>query len=222
MVLHVLKTPLADLKDRAQLLRLKLGLKREGTNMRDMVSQGLAEIEDSIEQTEIFVQELLTAQDIETTMLSLHRRPCDLVELCRQVLEEFAASTGRALRCASLPAPIQVEVDEKQMARPIISVFSIAYKSSPQGSAITVELQQIGQKAIITVSYRGSFPEVGMQFYLSRKIVEQHGGRLEVHRAPENETRYLILLPRRIDPTAEPTDTVRHTRDTQTLWTIAT
>jgi signal transduction histidine kinase len=155
-------------------------------------------------------------------MISLHQHHCDLVELCRYVLEEFAASTGCVLTCGSLHGPVEVEVDEKQMGRPIISLLSMAYKNSSQGSPITVKLQQTGQKAIITVSYRSSSPELGMQFYVSRKIVEQHGGRLEVQSSPENETTYLIMLPRRIDFAEEQTDTVKHTQDTQALWTITT
>jgi YesN/AraC family two-component response regulator len=222
VVSHVLKTSLTHLKEMAQLLRLKLGLKLDGTNVREMVSQGLADIEHSIEQTEMLVQELLHTSRIETAMFNLHRHHCDLVELCRHVLEEFATSTGCALTCGSLHGPVEVEVDEKQMGRPIISLLSMAYKNSPQGSPITVKLQQTGQKAIITVSYRSSSPELGMQFYVSRKIVEQHGGRLEVQSSPENETTYLIMLPRRIDPAAEQTDTVKHTQDTQAQWTITT
>ena len=155
-------------------------------------------------------------------MLSLHRQPCDLVELCRQVLEEFAASSGCALTCGSLHAPMAVEVDEKQMGRPIISLLSLAYKNAPPGSPITIKVKHLGHKAILTLRYRGSAPEWGMPFYLSRQIVEQHGGRLEVHSAPEHENTYMILLPQRIDPTEEPTDTVKHTQDTQALWTITT
>ncbi|HEX6483778.1 MAG TPA: response regulator [Ktedonobacteraceae bacterium] len=218
VVSHVLKIPLAHQKEMAQLLRLKL----EGTTVPGMVSQGLADIEHAIEHMEVLVQELLHLSPLEPTMLSLHRHPCDLVELCRQVLEEFAASTGCTLTCGSFHAPIVVEVDEKQMARPIIALLSMAYKNAPPGSPITVKLKQIGQKVILTLRYRSSAPALGMQFYVSRKIIEQHAGRLEVQRSPDNETTYIIMLPQRIDPAEEQTDTVRHTQDTQALWTITT
>ncbi|HEX6482168.1 MAG TPA: response regulator [Ktedonobacteraceae bacterium] len=222
VVSHVLKPPLAHQKEMTQLLRLKLGFKLEGTNVREMVSQGLADIEHSIEQTEMLVQELLHLSRLEPTMLSLHRHPCDLVALCRQVLEEFAASTGCALTCGSLHAPIVVEVDEKQMGRSIISLLSMAYKNAPQRSPITVKLKQTGQKAILTLRYRSAAPALGMQFYVSRKIIEQHAGRLEVQSSPDNETTYIIMLPQRIDPAEEQTDTARHTQGTQALWTITT
>jgi FixJ family two-component response regulator len=217
---HMLKTPLTHLKEMTQLLRLKLGLKLEGINVPAMVSQGLADIEHSIEQMEMLVQELLHTSRVETTMFVLHRQHCDLVELCCHVLEEYAANTGCALICESLGAPIEVEVDEDRIGQLIISLLSTAHSNSTPGSPITVKLQQTVQRAIIAVSYKGSPPGLGMEFYLSRKIVEQHGGRFEIQSIPENRRTYFIMLPHRIDATEEQTDTGEHIQPTQALWTV--
>ena len=220
IVLHALKTPLAHLKEMTQLLRLKLGLKLEGTNVPEMVSQGLVDFEHAIEQIEMLVQELLHTSRIETLMFVLRRQHCNLVELCSHVLEEYAASTGCALTCESLCAPIEVEVDEDRMSQLIISLLSTAQMNSTQGTPITVKLQQIGQKAIITLSYRGSPPRLGMEYYISRKIVEQHDGRLEVESIPEDRSTYFIMLPHSIDPTEEQTDNVKQIQRTEALWTL--
>ncbi|TMD80050.1 MAG: hybrid sensor histidine kinase/response regulator [Chloroflexi bacterium] len=217
---HMLKTPLTHLKEMTQLLRLKLGLKLEGINVPEMVSQGLADIEHCIEQMEMLVQELLHTSRIETLMFVLRRQHCNLVELCSHVLEEYAASTGCALICESLGAPIEVEVDEDRIGQLIISLLSTAHSNSTPGSPITVKLQQTVQRAIIAVSYKGSPPGLGMEFYISRKIVEQHGGRLEVQGVPENRSTYFIMLPYRIDPAEEQTDKVKQIQSTQALWTV--
>jgi signal transduction histidine kinase len=222
VVSHELKTPLTHLKDMTQLLRLKLGLKLEGTNVPEMVSQGLADIEHTIGQTERRVQEVLQTSRIETTLFLLHRQRCDLVELCRTVLEEYAASTGCALTGESLRAPIEVEVDESRIGRLIIALLSHAHKNATPGSPLTVKLQDTGQKAILTLSYTGSPPGLGLEFYASRKIAEQHAGRLEVQSSPKNRTTYFIMLPQRIDPTEEQTATVEHAQRTQALWTLTT
>jgi signal transduction histidine kinase len=216
MVSHELKAPLTHLKDMTQLLRLKL----EGTTMPEMVSQGLAGIEHSIEQTERLVQELLHTSRIETTLFLLHQQRCDLVELCRQVLAEYAASTGCALTGESLCAPIEVEVDEKRVRQLIISLLTDAHKNAAPGSPIMVKLEHTGPKAIITVSYRGSPPGLGLEFYISRKIVEQHAGRLEVQSSPGNSNTFFIMLPQRLDPAGEQTDIVKHRQRTQALWTV--
>src|SRR5256885_2358309 len=110
IISHALKTPLTHLKEMTQLLRLKLGLKLEGTDVPEMVSQGLADIEHSLEQVEMLVQKLLHTSRVETPGFILHRQDCDLVELCGHVLEGYAASTGSTLTCESLRAPIEVEV----------------------------------------------------------------------------------------------------------------
>jgi signal transduction histidine kinase len=220
MVSHELKAPLTHLKDMTQLLRLKLGLKLEGTTMPEMVSQDLAGIEHSIEQTERLVQELLHTSRIETTLFLLHQQRCDLVELCRQVLAEYAASTGCALTGESLCAPIEVEVDEKRVRQLIISLLTDAHKNAAPGSPIMVKLEHTGPKAIITVSYRGSPPGLGLEFYISRKIVEQHAGRLEVQSSPGNSNTFFIMLPQRLDPAGEQTDIVKHRQRTQALWTV--
>jgi light-regulated signal transduction histidine kinase (bacteriophytochrome) len=73
---------------------------------------------------------------------------------------------------------------------------------------------------MITVSYSGSPPRLGMEFYISRKIVEQHGGRLEVQSVPENRSTYYIMLPYRIGPVEEQTDKVKQIQSTQALWTV--
>ena len=59
-----------------------------------------------------------------------------------------------------------------------------------------------------------------MEFYISRKIVEQHGGRLEVQGVPENRSTYFIMLPYRIGPEEEQTDKVKQIQSTQAQWTV--
>src|SRR5260370_7892652 len=88
VVSHELKTPLTHLKDMTQLLRLKLGLKLDGTNVPEMVSQGLAGIEHAIGQTELLVQEVLHTSRVETTLFLLHCHPSHLFNLSRPRLEE--------------------------------------------------------------------------------------------------------------------------------------
>jgi len=65
------------------------------------------------------------------------------------------------LRVEAFTGQLKSRVDEEQMGRPIISLLSMAYKNSSQGSPITVKLQQTGQKAIITVSYSQFISRIG-------------------------------------------------------------
>ena len=216
IVSHDLNVPLMRLKEITQLLRQKL----EGTDIAEILSQGIAEIEDSTDRTEVLVQELLNTSSIETEMFILHRQRCDLVELCRDVLEELAAGTGSDLTCECLDAPMEVEVDVDRLSQLLSNLLSNAHKYSTQGSPIRVMLQRAGQQATIMVSDIGSRLRLGLGFYVSRKIVERHGGRLEVQSFPDNRNTCFIMLPLYIDPATEHTGVVKLTPRTQAVWTV--
>jgi signal transduction histidine kinase len=216
IVSHDLNIPLMRLKEITQLLHQKL----EGEDTAEIVSQGIADIEDSIDRTEVLVQELLNTSNIETEMFILHRQPCDLIELCRNVLEELAAGTGSTLTCDCLDEPMEVEVDVDRLSQLLINLLSNAHKYSTKESPTTVILQRAGQNATIMMSDIGSRSLLGLGFYVSRKIVERHGGRLEVQSFPNNRTTCFILLPLRIDPATEHTEAVKLTPHIQAVWTV--
>src|SRR5256884_762696 len=94
MVSHELKTPISSLKMRTQLLRRK----REQIDTDNVVSLGLADMERSICRLEVLINDLLDASLIETNMFVLHRKRCDLVDLCRHIIEESTAGKVPSLK----------------------------------------------------------------------------------------------------------------------------
>ncbi len=213
---HELNKPLMRLKEITQLLHRKL----EGADTAEIVSQGIAEIEDSIGRTEVLVQDLLNTSSIETEMFILHRQRCDLIVLCRAVLEEYTAGTGSTLTYECLDEPMEVEVDVDRLSQLLSNLLINTHKYSTQGSPIRVMLQQVGQNAIITMSDIDLRSQLGLGFYVSRKIVERHGGRLEVQNFPDNRNTCFIMLPLCIDPATENTDVVKLTRRTHAVWMV--
>jgi len=216
VVSHDLNIPLSRLKEITQLLRQKIA----GTDTAEILSRGIADIEDSLGRTEVLVQELLNTSSIETEMFIVHRQRCNLVELCRNVLEEFAAGTGSALTCECLDEPVEVEVDVDCLSQLLSTLLSNAHKYATKESPTRLILQQAGQKATIMVSDIGSRSQPGLGFYVSRKIMERHDGRLEVQSFPNNRTTCFIILPLRIDPAAEKTDAVKRTPRIQAVWMV--
>src|SRR5581483_48590 len=79
MIAHELKTPITTLKGRTQLLQRRA--EREGLD--EVVHLGLKDIERSINRLQVLVNDLLDASLMQTNMFVIHRRRCDLVELCR-------------------------------------------------------------------------------------------------------------------------------------------
>lgn len=243
MAAHELKTPLTSLKGRTQLLHRRL----ERAEQVDVVNLGLEEMERSICHMEVLVNDLLDASLIETNMFVLHRKRCNLVELCRQLLNEYTAGSGPALVFEIPGEPIEAEVDPDRISQVIINLLSNARKYSPKGYPITVTLQQEGFEAIISVRdmgvgieaeqlphifdlyYRvpgveiqtGSQTGLGLGLFISRKLVERHAGRIDVHSVPGEGTVFSIVLSLFVDPESENIDTANLVPHTLAVWTIA-
>ncbi len=249
IVSHELKTPLTSLKGMAQFLRRQF--KNPDSAAFKMicqgVCQGLADMERSIYRMEVLVNDLLDVNLVETNMFVLHRKRCDLVELCRHLINEYTAGAGPALTFETLGESIEVEVDVDRISQVIINLLSNARKYSPKGTPITLTLEQAGYESIVSVRdigvgipaemqshifepfYRvpgieiqtGSSVGLGLGLYISRKIVERHGGRIEVQSMPGEGSTFSIVLPLYIDPTADALDATRLAPHTQAIWTIA-
>jgi signal transduction histidine kinase len=242
MVSHELKTPLTSLKMRTQLLRRK----SEQIDSVDVISLGLADMERSIYRLEVLINDLLDASLIETNMFVLHRKRCDLVELCRHIIEEYTAGKEPSLEFEAPGKPIEAEVDPDRIGQVILNLLTNAHKHSPKGYPITVTLQQAGFEAIISVRdmgdgipanalphifeqyYRaadaeesmGSLNSLGLGLYISWKLVERHAGHIDVQSVPGEGSVFSIVLPLFIEPATENDDVAKLTPQTQAVWTI--
>ncbi len=242
MVAHELKTPITTLKGRTQLLQRRVT--REGLD--EVVSLGLNDIERSINRLHLLVNDLLDASLIQTNMFVIHRRRCDLVEICRHIIDEYTSGSGPALRFEAPGEPIEAEVDADRIGQVLLNLLSNAHKYSPKGYPITVTLQQMGFEAIISVRDMGvgippgdlehifdqyyRVPEVdvqagsrrglGLGLFIAHKLVERHAGRIDVQSVPGEGSVFSVVLPLFVDPTTEDVDTTRLSPHTQAVWTI--
>lgn len=244
IVSHELKMPLTNLKGMTQVLRRQV----ESNTSPNLVCRGLTDMERSIGRTEVLVQDLLDTSLIDTNMFVLHRQRCNLVELCRQLLSEYTAGAGPDLTFDFLGKPIEAEVDSDRICQVLINLLSNARKYSSKGAPITVTLQQSGYEASISIRdmgigippecmphifdqfYRapgvevqnGSRPGLGLGLYISRKIVERHGGHIDVHSIPGKGSAFTVFLPLYVDPQTEDVEEATTlTPHTQAVWTMA-
>lgn len=242
IVSHELKSPLSNLKGMTQLMLRQL----EKGDERTLVHQGLVDMERSITRTEVLVQNLLDISLMETNLFVLNRRPCDLVELCRNLLNDYPQHSALQLDCELLGDPIKVEVDCERITQVLINLLSNARKYSAKGSPITIQLQQSGYEVILSVRdmgvgipqeelpyifeqfYRvpsievqtGTRNGLGLGLYIARKIVERHSGHIEVQSAPDQGSIFSVILPCYVDPTQQDEPDIQPTTQTQAIWTI--
>src|SRR2546421_129353 len=237
-----LKTPLNGLKSMIQLLQRQI----ERPDMAEVVGIGLIDMERSIGRMETLVEDLLDVSSLETNLFVLHRKRCDLVELCRHLMDEVTTGAGPIRTFEAVDEPLEAEVDANRISQVLLNLLSNARKYSPKGSPITVSLQQVGFETIISVRdmgvgipsemhsqifeqyYRvpgievqnGASEGLGLGLYISRKIVERHGGHIDVESSPGQGSVFSIVLPVFIDPATDSMDAARLTRHTQAAWTI--
>lgn len=243
IVSHELKTPLASLKGLAQLLQRQV----DKPDSAELVKRGLVDMERSIVRVNVLVNDLLDTSLAETNMFVVHRRRCDLVALCREFLAEYTAGAGPNLSFDFIGKSIEVEADSNRICQVLMNLLSNARKYSPKGSPITITLQQSGYEALLSVRdmgigiaeealpyifdqfYRAPNAEVqngapaglGLGLYVTRKIVERHGGRIEVQSTLGGGSVFCVILPVYVDLSEEHTDMDALAPHTQAVWTVA-
>jgi two-component system, sensor histidine kinase and response regulator len=221
VVSHELKTPLSSMKGMVQLLLRQF--EREGTDK----TRNLQLIERSIRRMEMLVKDLLDISLIETNQLALRLQRCNMGTLCQNAIDEFIAGTHTApfLKLEVPDKPVEVEVDVDRISQVILNLISNAYKYSPPGSPITMTVKGTENHCIVSVYdqgvgipaelqphifdrfYRvpgtevqtGSNVGLGLGLYISNKIVQQHGGRINVQSIPEVGSTFSIVLPLSVD-----------------------
>lgn len=151
-----------------------------------------------------------------TRPIPLRRVRLDLNPFVRKVLslyQEEAASRGIALQAALLPEPLWVEGDRFALERALRNLVANALEAMPQGGSLRVELTKTASGAEIEVRDTGHgippeqlavlFEEftttkregLGLGLAVTRKIVEGHGGTIEVESQLDQGSCFRLRLP---------------------------
>jgi signal transduction histidine kinase len=242
IVAHEIEPPLAALMGTAHMLHRQV----DAGGSMELVKQGVMDLEHSIERTAALVRNLLDTSLMDTNMFVLRRERCDLVEICHQLLDEYTMGSGPMLISELRGQPLEAEVDRDRLCQVLLNLLTSAHKYAPKGSPITVTLQQMGYEAVISIAagdagmpleaqsqvldqlhqkpdsemYNGARPGNGLGLYITRKIVERHGGYVDVQSTPENGSIFSVRLPLIVDLGQEAIDTHILSPHTQAIWTI--
>ncbi|PTL84911.1 ATP-binding protein [Vitiosangium sp. GDMCC 1.1324] len=148
-------------------------------------------------------------------------RPVNLRLLCRQVLEELeAGNPGRLLRMEA-QGNLQGEWDPDRLSQVLGNLGGNALAYSFEDASVDVVLHDEGEAVLIEVHNQGRpIPEellprifepfrratedsagqhasgLGLGLYISRQIVQSHGGTLDVRSSKEEGTTFIVRLPR--------------------------
>lgn len=215
-VSHELRTPLGLIKIFCTTL-LRTDVDFDPQTQREF----LQDIEEETEKLEKIVDNLLDLSRIQHGRLRLEKRPTDLGQLARQVLDDLEMQLPASHRLIhSFPAvPLMAPVEPRRIEQVLRNLVSNAIKYSPQGGTITVMGQEEGEMVLIQVRDQGigipredlervferfyrvenevtrSVRGVGLGLAVCRGIVEAHGGRIWVESTPGEGSTFYFTLP---------------------------
>lgn len=213
---HDLKTPV-----RAEIRAMELLLDNKFGEISHEQRELISEILRSSNYMFSMIDSLLTKYKYENGEISLKKEPINLNELiktCCNELKIIADEKNQIISTLFEEAPIIAEVDPSEYKRVISNITINAIKSSPHNSTITIKtsldkdnfakIQIIDTGVGISeeklpyifdkyVSYNDKFRAVGtgLGLYISKKIAELHGGKIEVQSKEGDGTTFTLYTP---------------------------
>ncbi len=223
-VTHDLRTPLTVIKVQAQLARRRQNGRTdpEAQTMRS----GLEQIERAATRMAHWIDELLQVSRVQATEeMILDVNSADLVQLTRQAIAEHQNNTRRhVLALHTDPEHVVGLWDSARLERVLDNLIGNAIKYSPQGGPIDVRVARQDGFAVLQVhdegvgipaadlpaifepftrgsNVEGRITGTGLGLTGTRKIVEHHGGTLEVESREGQGSTFTVRLP--LEPRVE-------------------
>jgi signal transduction histidine kinase len=164
------------------------------------------------------IQDLVDAGRAGSGGFPLHPEPTDLAALVREVTETLGQTSSEHQIQITAPDQLIGFGDPDRLRQVLTNQIGNAIKYSPNGGAIVVQVRRDGDDAIITVADQGigigadeahrlfrpfsrlsngaKLSGTGLGLFISRGIVEAHGGRITVEsRGPGTGTIFTTVLP---------------------------
>jgi signal transduction histidine kinase len=213
-VSHEFRTPLA-----AQLASIEL--LREG--LKSKTPAELTELVLSLERGTLrltrLIDNLLESVRIEAGQIDVRRQSivlADVVEDARGLVEALLSQRGQTLE-VELPEDLELLGDAARLAQVFVNLLANASKFAPERTAIRVGGENAADVVRVWVEDEGpGLPEggddiferfkrggaqepepggLGLGLWISRSIIERHGGAISASRTPQGRTRFTITLP---------------------------
>ena len=172
-----------------------------------------------VEVMERMLSDFVDARGIESGLLEIAPKPNDLCELAREVTDRFRlVAPKHALLVEAPAAPITVSCDGLRLEQVLINLITNAIKYSPGGGKVLVRTDAKNGWASVSVQDEGigipadkvgaifePFRRIapasagiagsGLGLAVSKRIVESHGGRIEVESEVGRGSTFRVVLP---------------------------
>ena len=208
---HELKTPLTAAKSATQLLARTF----RDTKLTNTQERALDTVDKQIAKLARLASQLLDTVRLESGRLSIEMKDADLVEIARSAIQQIEVVTDRHSFTLDAPPELRIRADALRLEQVLTNLLDNAVKFSPTGGSIEVTIRKDVATSVMSVRDHGigvarehraklfeqfyqAHPNrsgLGLGLYISRHIVERHGGTMYAEEPDGPGTRFVISLP---------------------------
>ncbi len=216
VVAHDLRSPLTVITGFAGLLQRL----QPGQHGQPQEQKAVASILTSARRLEKMVADLLDASRIEARRLVLAKEAVDLARLLQEVVERSVETTrGHSVRVEIRGELPTIEADPARLEQALVNLLSNAAKYSFPETEILVEVELQEREVLVSITNQGpgvapedleaiftrfrrtraaaagKVPGLGLGLYITKGLVEAHGGRIWVESEMGKTTTFRFALP---------------------------
>lgn len=214
VVAHDLRQPVAVIGLAAQVLSLSDAQRPEPER------KALARIRTAASRLDRMIGDLLDFSRIEAKRMSLRRHVVDLRALVDRTVDDLREVTSRyQVRVGGAASPVLAWIDPDRIQQVLGNLLSNAAKYGEAGTEISVSVRCSGDRAEIAVTNRGPgipadelhllfsrfvrtretrrgrTPGLGLGLYITRGLVEAHGGHISAESVVGETTTFRFTIP---------------------------
>ncbi|HKR62259.1 MAG TPA: ATP-binding protein [Thermoanaerobaculia bacterium] len=212
---HELRTPVTSIKGYTQLAKMLIKEGDLGTS-EEYLDIAL----DQIDRMSRLILELLDVSRIETGRLEIRREAIPWPHFVREVVQRHHTAVSERRFHVSVPHDEKVVAGDRDRLEQVLgNLLENAVKYSPDGSDITVTVEDRGDAFVTAVSDRGigipadelgqvferfhrgrqvsstNYGGLGLGLYITKQIIERHGGAIWVESREGQGTSFYFSLP---------------------------
>ena len=211
-IAHELRTPLMVASGNLQILQ-------KGILKGDQLAAGIDTVTRNVQQIVTLVNDILFLQEMDLVLPEF--QAVNMNEVARTVLEKYAAKAkdhGVNLYLSPNSNLPRVWGDAKSLERALMALVDNAIKFSPQGGDVKISLNKSAENVLVAIEDRGigiakeNLPRIFDRFYhversgdhlfggiglglaITRQVIEQHQGSLDVVSTPGRGSTFTMTL----------------------------
>ena len=211
-IAHELRSPLMVASGNLQILQ-------KGILKGEQLAAGIDTVSRNVQQIVTLVNDILFLQEMDLVLPDF--QAVDMNEVAYTVIGKYAGSAhehGVGLRLTPSPNLPPVSGDAKSLERALMALVDNAIKFSPRGGDVKINLSTNGEKVLVAVEDHGigitkeNLPRIFDRFYhversgddlfggiglglaITRQVIEQHQGRLDVVSTPGKGSTFTLTL----------------------------